>query len=560
MQTRSNREDSDSGAPLGPLRERTFRNIWSASIFSNLGQLMFGVAAAWEMTRLSHSPTMVAMIQTAMMLPIVAVTLPAGALADMLDRRKVAMAGLGFSALAVSVLAAIAILGATTSWLLLAFCAMVGIGTALFSPSWQASIPEQVSRPNLTAAIALSSISYNIARSFGPALGGIVIVLSGAKAVFVLTAGCYLPLLAAFFCWKRNQIPSRLPPERIDRAIQSGMRYALHSPGIRAVLVCTLLFGFGANATILAMAPLIVKDLLSGNAITLGVLLGSQGAGAIAGATMVSRIRTRFETEAAIRIAAVVAGLSLMVIGFSHSTALTVAAFFIFGIVYIITAALLNVSLQLSVPRWVVARTLSLFTCAMTAGIAAGATVWGMIAAAHGVGIAIILSGVFSILTCGAGYFLALPGNMEEVQAPAKLTHEPDVGMPLTMRSGPIVIEAEYDVDPEQARAFYEIMMKLRRARQQIGAFNWSVARDIANPAIWTERYQCPTWGDYLHMRDRYSGAEIELQLQANAFHRGGTRKATRRLERPYGSVRWKADSLDSKQELLPYFSPTGSV
>ena len=559
MKTHSAREGSESGGALNPLRERTFRNIWSASIFSNLGQLMFGVAAAWEMTRLSHSPSMVAMVQTAMMLPMVVVTLPAGALADMFDRRKVAITGLGFSALAVGVLAALAILDATTSWVLLTFCAMIGIGTALFSPSWQASIPEQVSRPNLPAAIALSSISYNIARSFGPALGGIVIVLSGAKAVFALTAGCYVPLLAAFFFWKREQIPSRLPAERIDRAIQSGLRYALHSPGIRAVLVRALLFGFGTNATILALAPLIVKNLLSGNAITLGVLLGSQGAGAIAGATMVGRIRERFETETTIRVAAIVAGLSLMLIGSSHSTVLTVVAFFIFGIVYIITAALLNVSIQLSAPRWVVARILSLFTCAMTAGIAAGAVVWGMVADAHGVGIAIILSGAVTILTCSAGLFLSLPGNMEEVQAPAML-NEPDVGMPLTMRSGPIVIETEYDVEPEDARAFYDIMMSLRRARQRIGAFDWSIARDIANPAIWTERYHCPTWGDYLHMRNRYSGAELELQLQANAFHHGGTRRTSRRLERPYGSVRWKADSLDSKQELLPYFSPAGSA
>jgi len=171
------------------------------------------------MTRLSNSPSLVALVQTALMVPLMLVTLPAGAIADMFDRRRIAMTGLGFSAVSATVLATITALGLTTPWTLLAFCVLIGAGVALFSPSWQASIPEQVSRVHLPAAIALGSISYNVARSFGPALGGLIVVLYGVKAVFGMTALLYLPLLIAFFFWRRRHVPSRLPPERLDRAI-----------------------------------------------------------------------------------------------------------------------------------------------------------------------------------------------------------------------------------------------------------------------------------------------------------------------------------------------------
>ncbi|WP_255351695.1 MFS transporter [Novosphingobium sp. ST904] len=375
------------------MREPTFRRIWTASLFSNFGQLFLGVGAAWEMTRLSNSPSMVALVQSAMMLPLVLVTLPAGAIADMFDRRRIAMTGLTFSALCAAVLAVIAFLGLVTPWLLLAFCALIGGGVALYSPSWQASIPEQVSRQHLPAAVALGTISYNVARSFGPALGGLIVVLYGAKAVFGMTSLLYLPLLVAFFLWRRKHVPSRLPPERMDRAIVGGARYALHAPAIRTALVRVLVFGL-STATASALAPLIARDLLRGDASTFGILLGAQGVGAVAGALFVSKIRETISTELAVRIFAVGTGLALVTIGFSNEIVLTCGAFLIVGACNILTIAMLNVTVQLSAPRWVTARALSLFSSAITAGIGLGAWAWGMVAAAHDVAFALIASGI----------------------------------------------------------------------------------------------------------------------------------------------------------------------
>ncbi|MFP5306036.1 MAG: MFS transporter, partial [Gammaproteobacteria bacterium] len=267
---------------LAPLREPTFRMIWSASLLANFGQLILGVGAAWEMTRLTPSTSMVALVQSALMLPLMLVAVPAGAIADMFDRRRVAMTGLCFSIVCAALLTTLSLLGLATPWLLLAFCSLIGAGVALYSPAWQASIVEQVVADRLPAAVALGSVSYNIARSFGPALGGLIVVALGATAAFAVNALFYVPLLLAFFLWQRKHVPSRLPPERIDRAIISGARYARHSPSIRTVMVRALLTGL-AGASIAALTPLVARDLLHGDARTFGLLLGATGVGAVLG-------------------------------------------------------------------------------------------------------------------------------------------------------------------------------------------------------------------------------------------------------------------------------------
>lgn len=549
-------QHEEAGGAFAPLRERTFRNIWTASLFSNFGQLFLGVGAQWEMTRLSSSPSMVALVQTAMMIPLMLVTLPAGAIADMFDRRRIAMSGLAFSAVSAAVLAGITFLGLTTPWVLLAFCVLIGAGVALFSPSWQASIPEQVSRAHLPAAVALGTISYNVARSFGPALGGVIVVVYGVKAVFGMTSLLYLPLLTAFFFWRREHVPSRLPPERIDRAILTGARYALHAPAVRTALLRVLGFGL-TTATASALAPLIAKDLLHGNAATFGILLGAQGVGAVAGALFVSQIRAAISTEWAVRLFAIGTGIALVVTGFSHSLVLTCLAFLVVGACNILTIAMLNVTVQLSAPRWVTARALSLFSSAITAGIGIGAWAWGVVAAHHDVAFALVASGVAVAGTALLGILLPIGKDPEADMDTVEIGYDPAPSLGVTLRSGPIVVEVEYDVDPELAREFYEVMMQMQKVRKRIGAFDWTISRDIENPALWTERYHCPTWGDYLRMRGRYTQGDYDIQAQADGFNRTNHGRRVRRLlERPFGSVRWKADSYDPQQETLGYITP----
>jgi predicted MFS family arabinose efflux permease len=546
----------DTGA-FAPLREPVFRRIWTASLFSNFGQLFLGVGAAWEMARLSNNnPSMVALVQTALMVPLMFVTLPAGAVADMFDRRKIAISGLAFSSVSAAILATIAFLGFIAPWVLLLFCVLIGGGVAFYSPSWQASIPEQVSREKLPAAIGLGSISYNVARSFGPALGGIIVLAAGAKAVFGLTSLLYLPLLVCFVLWKRRHVPSRLPPERIDRAIIGGARYAFHSPSIRTALIRSFAFGL-TTATAAGLAPLVVKELLHGTAATYGIMLGAQGVGAVIGAVFTSQVRAKLGSENAIRLFAIGTGAALATVGVSTSLVIDCLAFFVIGACNILTVAMINVSVQLGAPRWVTARALSLYQSFLTAGVGIGAWAWGSFAGSFGLGTTFIVSGVTVAATAALGVLFPLPrdhGGMDLVDLSAQ---EPEVAMALTHRSGPIIIEVEYTVDPEQARDFYGAMMKMQSMRKRIGAFEWSISRDIADPAIWVERYHCPTWGDYLRMRGRYTQADWEVQALTDTFHTTGPgRRISRRLERPFGSVRWKAESPDLYEGTMGYIGP----
>ncbi len=544
-------------ARFAPLRERTFRTIWTASLLSNFGQLILGVGAAWEMTRLTPDPKMVALVQTALMLPLMLVALPAGALADMFDRRRIAMTGLGFSIVSSAILTFLAFSGFTTPWVLLSFCSLIGAGVALYAPAWQASIGEQVEPEHLPAAIALGAMSYNVARSFGPALGGLIVLAAGAKAAFAMNAICYAPLFAAFFFWRRAHVPSRLPPERIDRAIVSGGRYALHSPSIRKVMVRALAFGL-CSASMVALAPLIARVLLKGDASTFGLMLGANGVGAVAGALLVSDIRDRFGTESAVRLCSIVTGLTLIGLGHSSSLFLTCALLFIAGGANTLIVAILNVGVQISVPRWVTARALSLFSSALTAGIAIGAAIWGSVAALWSVEQAMVASGIALLLTPIMGIFFPLPETSPDGVELVDIGNTPDVALALTLRSGPVSIAVDYRVDPATARAFYDAMRAVEKLRLRNGGFNWSIARDIADPEMWTERYHCPTWGDYLRMRNRFTQSDRDAQALADSFIIGGEGiRVRRRLERPYGSVRWQEATPDLQQGDVGYM---GSV
>jgi MFS family permease len=543
-----------------PLRERTYRNIWSASLLSNFGQLILGVGAAWEMTRLTagspKGPEMVALVQSALMLPMMLIAVPSGAIADMLDRRKVALTGLGFASLCGALLTALAFAGLTTPWMILAFCSLIGAGVALYGPAWQASVSEQVSAEHLPAAIALTSISYNIARSVGPAVGGLIVVAAGAMAAFAVNAIFYLPLLTAFFFWQRKHVPPRLPPERIDRAIISGARYSIHSTSIKTVMIRAFTFSM-AGSSVAALTPLLAKDQLKGDASTYGLLLGAYGVGAVAGALFTSDIRERFKGETSVRICALATGLMVLLIGLSHNLLLTASAMAVAGAAWMLLFSLLNVGVQLSSPRWVTARALSWYQASLTGGVAIGAWLWGRAAAQWGVSDAFLVSGAAVALLPLLGLLLPMPAVSLAAAQMVDLGNEPEVALGLTARSGPVVVEVDYRVDPDHAREFYDAVRRLQRVRLRNGGFNWSIARDIADPSLWTERYQCPTWGDYLRQRARLTQADMELQAKAQAFQiEGQERRVRRRLERPFGSVRWRADTPDPLGESINIITP----
>jgi MFS family permease len=535
-----------------PLRYTVFRRIWLASLLSNLGILIQGVGAAWAMTQMASSADKVALVQTALMLPIMLIAMPAGAIADMHDRRIVAMISLAIALSGATTLTVLTWLGLLHPNLLLGLCFVVGSGMALFGPAWQSSVSEQVPSETLPAAVALNGISYNIARSFGPAIGGVVVASAGAVAAFALNAVLYLPLLVVLFLWNRVHEPSRLPREKLNRAMVSGVRYITNSPPIKIVLLRTFVTGL-IGGSIMALMPLVARDLLHGGAQTYGIILGAFGMGAIIGALNIGEIRKRLSGEAAVRACTLSMGGAIAAIALSREPVLTSAALVIAGSVWMLAVALFNIGVQLSAPRWVAGRSLAAFQASISGGIAIGSWGWGHLTDAYGVETALLVSAGLMLLSPLLGLFLPMPriGARDE---DAEDLVDPEVKLMLTGRMGPLVVEIEYRVTQDNARAFHNVMQDVQLSRQRNGAYGWSIARDIADPELWTERYHCPTWLDYLRQRNRSTQSERALHQEAMAFHIGPDPVRIRRmLERPFGSVRWTEDTPDgAASEVLP--------
>ncbi|WOH57651.1 MFS transporter [Bradyrhizobium sp. BWC-3-1] len=527
-----------------PLRYSTFRRIWLASVLANLGALIRSVGAAWAMTQMTSSADMVALVQTALMLPVMLISMPAGAIADMHDRRIVALISVVIALAGATALTTLAWLGLITPNLLLALCFVVGSGMALMDPAWQSSVSEQVPLETLPAAVTLNGISYNVARSVGPAIGGIVVATAGAVTTFALNALLYLPLIVALFLWKRIPVPSRLPPERLSRAIISGVRYIINSPSIKIVLARSMVTGV-IGGGIIALMPLVARDLLHGGAQTYGIMLSAFGVGAVIGALNITEVRKRINGEAAIRACALSMGGAITAVALSREPVLTAAALFLAGAVWMIAWALFNIGVQLSAPRWVAGRSLAAYQAAGSGGIAVGSWAWGCLADAAGVQTTLLISAGLMLASPVLGLWLRMP-RISTREEDAEMLADPEVRLAITGRSGPLVVEIEYQVAQENAWDFHNVMQHVQLYRQRSGAYGWSIARDIADPELWTERYHCPTWLDYLRQRNRSTQSERALDQQASAFHIGPEPVRVRRmLERPFGSVRGREDELE---------------
>jgi MFS family permease len=530
---------------FSPLRHATFRRIWTASLLSNLGLLIMGVGAAWSMTKMTSSASTVALVQTALMMPVALISTPAGAIADMFDRRVVGLVALAIAMLGAVLLTVLTWLGVMTPNLLLALCFTIGSGMALFGPAWQASVSEQVPAEALPSAVALNSISYNIARSFGPAIGGVIVAAAGAIAAYATNALAYLPLISVLFLWRRAKEPSRLPPERLARAVISGVRYILNSPSIRVLLVRTFVTGI-VGGSVAALMPIATRDLLRGDAQTYGVMLGAFGLGAVTGALTISTLRSRLDGETAIRVCVVIMGIAVTIVAMSRSPILTGIVLLFAGAGWTASVTLFNVGIQLAAPRWVAGRALAAYQAAIAGGIAIGSWIWGSAAGLIGVEGAFLTSGAAMILSSLLGFWMRMPTVRGPNEQSRDLLEDPEVRLSLTSRSGPIVVEIEYRVSPKRARLFYAVMQQVQLSRKRNGAYGWSIARDLADPELWTERYHCPTWHDYLRQRNRSTDSERALHQRANEFHVGPEPIRVRRmLERPVGSVRWKEETPD---------------
>ncbi len=507
-------------AAASPFTYPMFRGLWLATLVSNLGGLIQGVAAGWMMTQISTSHALVALVQASTTLPIMIFSLAAGALADSFDRRRIMLAALAFMLGVSFALAAVAYAGLMTPWLLLAFTFLIGCGVALYNPSWQASVGDIVPRAALPQAVLLNSVGFNLMRSIGPAIGGAIVAAAGVAVAFAANALSYVALIVALARWQPAKSGSALPAEPFVRAVATGVRYVTMSPNLMRVMLRGALFGAGA-VSILALLPVVVRERIGGGAIVYGVLLGAFGAGAIAGVFASRRLREGASNETVVRAAFLGFALSAVGLGLSGSAALSAAVLLVSGASWVIALSLFNVTVQLSTPRWVVGRALSLYQMATFGGMAAGAWIWGVVAEALGSDSALFASAALLLAGGAVGLVLPLPEFEALNLDPADRFSEPPLRLDLTARSGPIMVMVDYRIEQVDVPAFLALMAERRRIRIRDGARQWALLRDLEHPDVWSESYHVPTWVDYVRHNQRRTQGDVAVTDRLRALHRG---------------------------------------
>jgi MFS family permease len=516
---------------MSPLSVPIFRAVWVSSIVSNFGGLIQSVGASWLMIALGASPQLIALVQASTTLPIMLLSLFAGAIADNLDRRKVMLSAQVFMLLVSAILSGFAWAGWLTPWLLLGFTFLIGCGTALNGPAWQASVGDMVPRAALPGAVAMNSMGFNIARSVGPAIGGAIVAAAGAAAAFLANAVSYIGLIVVLARWRPQPAEGRLPPEPVGTAMAAGVRYVVMSPGLRLVLMRSLVFGLAASA-VPALMPLVARDLIGGGPLTYGLLLGGFGLGAIGGALGTTRLRTRLRPEGVVRAAVLALAAGAAIAAVSRVMPLTIAGLLLAGAGWVLALSTFNVSVQLSTPRWVVARALALYQMAAFGGMAAGSWLFGIIADIDGVATALLAAAALQLVSLVMGFLFVLP-DISDLDLDLRDWQVPVTNVPILPRSGPIVVTIEYRIDPADLPRFLAAMDERKRIRRRDGARHWTLLRDLMEPDLWIERYHVATWLDYVRHNQRRTHADMENSRELLALHqRDGDPVVHRRIER----------------------------
>ncbi|HVG27804.1 MAG TPA: MFS transporter [Acidobacteriaceae bacterium] len=518
-------QDPGTGA-FAPLRIALFRDRWIAATISGVGTWMQDTAGTWLMTSLTASPLLIALMQTAASLPVLGLGLFAGATADIFDRRRILIFWQAWMLVSVAVLAILTFAGLVSPLALLFFTFLLNIGSSMNNPAWQAIVPELVPQEQLPAAVTLNAASNNIARAVGPALGGLMVAAftradSGAGWVFALNSASFAGVIWILWKWKRQPLfRSALPAERIFGSVRSGLRYLRYAPDLQGPLIRAFLFAFFVSA-IWSLLALVAKSDMRQGAMGYGILNGSLGVGAVLAALTLARIRRVLPADALLAITSVYYILAFVALALLHSPWAIIPVLLGAGFCWTSTMSTLNVSVQLSVPRWVYARALGLYLMTFQGGLALGSILWGAIAQRS--------STRAALLSAAVGMALSLPFSLRIHILKGSL---PDLTpfqfkRPLTLpilpdpEEGPVRISIEYCVQPENYAAFTHAVHELKGVRLRDGAVRWGIYRDAADPTHLNETFIMESWLDYLRSRERNTAADQAIRERVWALHHG---------------------------------------
>jgi MFS family permease len=510
-------------APLSawaPLRHPLYRALWIAQLVSNIGTWMQNVGAVWLMGTLGGSAALVALVQSAVTLPVFLTALPAGALADIVDRRRLLLVTQTWMLLSATGLAVLTYLNSTTPGLLLALTFALGLGTAMNMPAWQAIQPELVPRREFPQAVALGSVSINLGRAIGPAIGGVLVATAGTEAVFAINAVSFFGILVVLFTWQRERSESGMPAERLTSAVRAGLRYGRHSPALRAVLVRSATFMIAASA-FMALMPVVARNELHMSAAGFGVLLTCFGGGAVCATATLPRLRARLGIDRLVVAAALVVALAMLALALVEVVAVAIVASIAAGAAWVVCLSSFNVSAQRALPAWVRARGMGFYLLTVQGGTAAGSALWGGLAAERGVRSALGASaGALALSTIAARRYRLAWGERLDM-SPVPQTLEPALAIEPRPESGPVLVTVEYRVPQENAERFADAMRKVGRVRRRTGARRWALFRDPADPERFLETFLVDSWEDHLRQHQRVTATDRRLEDEARQLANG---------------------------------------
>ena len=478
---------------------------------------MHDAAASWLMTSLTDSPAMVALVQTATTLPMFFLALAAGALADIVDRRRLLMVGQGWMMLVALTLGLFTIFGLTNAWILLSLTFCMGIGLALSLPAFSALLPDLVPRNELLPAITLNGVAGNATRAIGPALGGTLIGILGPGLIFVINGLTYVGIIITLARWpQKRDKESPLPSERFIGAVKVGVRYARQSPMLKKALLRGSLF-FCGGVAVLALLPIFVRDTLGGGPQTFGLMLTGYGAGAILTAFVLPTVARIASRDQVLIGGQILFAASLAALSYSTTMSMALMATFSAGFAWLMTLATYQVAVQMSLPAWVRARGLAIFLMTVMGFMALGSALWGLVAREFSIPLSMLAAAGFIVLGTLFTMRLSLIGDEDDL-SPVSTWSDPGVALPMEGRSGPVEVLVEYDIPARNRDEFVRQMREIRRIRQRNGAYSWSLHEDINHPGVFIETFMDDSWHDHLRRRLRLTAGDEAAQDSVNAL------------------------------------------
>lgn len=507
---------------LLPLRHAVFRSLWIANVIAALGTWTQNTGAGWLMTTLSPDALSVSLVQAATIIPTFLLALPAGALADTLDRRRFLIATQIWTMLAAVTLAALTYAGAINATGLITLTFAIGMGAAMYQPAWGATVPEVVPRSDLVQAIALNGIGFNIARAFGPALGGILVLFGGPSLAFALYAASFLASIAALVAWRRASQRSTLPRESLVGAMRAGMLFARHTPAMRAAMLRSIAY-FLPGAAPWALLPLVVREQLGLGAGSFGLLLGLMGIGGVTSGMLLPLLRGRAGRGATVFGASLFSCAGMACIAATTHWAAAAVGMLLFGLGWVASASTAQAAAQLVAPPWVRARALAIYQLSFNGALAGGSLLWGWLGSTAGLqaamGAAAATMAVLALAVRGYSLDHAAPSASQAPAPPRPEDPAPEFAELLPLSRGRILETMRYRVLPEHRAAFLAAMEEVQHVRGRAGVLVWRLYEDVAHPEGWMEVWAMQNWTDHLREEHRLSDSDRAVLARVALFH-----------------------------------------